>query len=178
MWWLSGPGWCEWPTLQSEPTVISRSMLLLRAMSGTGVLLQPRSVSISVAHFSTEGYMDIHGLGCCLKPYWCPRAMLPPGSWVATWGHGDVQIHVAPEGHVWFQGPTSSGFCINGQCLRFVVLLKSMLLSVVWAATWIHVDVCRPFCPQGPYWCEYPVLPPRSRLVSVVWAASEGLVGQ
>lgn len=41
--------------MQSEPMVISISILLLKAMPGAEVLLQPGSLSVSMDHFATEG---------------------------------------------------------------------------------------------------------------------------
>lgn len=143
--WQWGRSWCKWSTLHSEPMVISRSILLPRALSAIKVLLQPGSVLVSVAHFVNEGDVDAHGLGCCLKPYWCPWVILSPGViliWVdcaVTWGHGNSQINAAMEGHVWVQGLTSSGV--------------SWLMSIAHVTTEILADVSCLDCHLNLCWC-------------------------
>lgn len=42
--------------------MISRSVLPLRAMSGSIALLQPGSILMSMASVTTEGFADDHGL--------------------------------------------------------------------------------------------------------------------
>lgn len=41
---------------------------LLRAMSGSVVLIGTRTVLMSVDPVTAEAHADAHGLGCCLKP--------------------------------------------------------------------------------------------------------------
>lgn len=60
-------------------------------------------------------------------------------AYAATWGHADVWVHAATEGHVWACGPTVAVVCANvhgpcwmsGQCCR----LRSCLQVSIYAAT-------------------------------------------
>lgn len=49
--------------------VKSKSVLPLRAMTGSNGLLQPWSVLMSVALVTAKGHEDIHDLCCHLKLY-------------------------------------------------------------------------------------------------------------
>lgn len=62
--------------LPSEAMLMSRSMLLPRAMSGIVVLMQLGFMLVSVAHVTTYGHADINGLCLCLKPCRFPWAVL------------------------------------------------------------------------------------------------------
>lgn len=48
--------------------MMPESMLPLRAISESKVLLQPGSVLMSVAHVTTKGHMVVWAPGSCLKP--------------------------------------------------------------------------------------------------------------
>lgn len=70
--------------LLPKAMVISRSLLLLRAMSGSVVLLQPKSVLIFMACGTIEGHVDVSGLLCSLR-----SLLVSPGCG-ATSSHIDV----------------------------------------------------------------------------------------
>lgn len=133
-----GPLWCEWPELPPETSV---ETMLLKAMSGSEVLLQ-------------DGvWIDIHGpchlwrpaevpvLHCCLKPCLCLWAMLlleTLGIWVActaTWVHGD-------RGHVWV-----------------LYVPRSMLMFVAYATTKGHMDALGICCSLKSCWLLCKMLP-------------------
>lgn len=101
--WTRGPycchrsRWCEWPALPLEAIVMPVSVLPLRAMSGSVVLLQPESVLMTMAHATTKGHVGVRGLLCSLWPCWCSRALLQSEAMLmrvacaATWGHVDIR---------------------------------------------------------------------------------------
>lgn len=41
-----------------------------------------------------------------------------------------------------------------------------MKIFMVCAVTWVHIDIQEPCCPWGPYWCEWPALPPETIVVT------------
>lgn len=63
--------------LPPKAVVMPGSLLLSSAMSGSVVLLQPRSVSMSMARVTIEGYVDVSGLLRSQGPCWCPQAIVP-----------------------------------------------------------------------------------------------------
>lgn len=118
------------------------------------------------------------------------RAILIWVTCTASWGHGDVQVHAAPEGHGW--GPTATGVCADDYgCLNVcglccilkpywcpwsMLLLKAMLIWVAWAATWSCVGVCdlgylQGSCTWGPWpWC---VLSPETMWKPLIHAPAD-----
>lgn len=103
-----------------------------------------------------EGYVNVCGLCCCLKPCWCLRAVLPLRPCLGLWGS------------CW--------------CLWPMLPLKAWQMSIFCVFTWSHVDVyglgyhrglywCLwPVLPRRPCWCPWPVLPPRVMMVSMACA--------
>jgi hypothetical protein len=55
---------------------MSMVMVPVRVMSRSVVLLQLRTVLISIAYVTSAGHADIRGLYCHLKPCWCPGSIL------------------------------------------------------------------------------------------------------
>lgn len=53
------------------------SMMLLRAVCGSEVLLQLRSVLLSRAHVSAKGHVDVRGLRCLSKAILMLEELLP-----------------------------------------------------------------------------------------------------
>lgn len=76
--------------LPPEAMVVAVPMLLPRVMPGSIVLVQPESVLMSMAHVTSKGYADVHGLGLCLNPCRYCWAGLMLGACSAIWRHGDV----------------------------------------------------------------------------------------
>lgn len=52
-------------------SVMSKSVLLLRAKCESKVLVQPGSVSMSIVFAVTDGRVDIPGFHCSLTPFCC-----------------------------------------------------------------------------------------------------------
>lgn len=113
---------------------------------------------------------NICGLCCHQRPsgcHWCgllPETMLMS---MAVMGEQRTTVEwlqlLPPEDMVtvWPRLPPRA---ISGS----VVLLQlgSMLMTVVWAATWDPVDVWGLCCCQGTYWSEWPVQPPEAMMTS------------
>lgn len=84
-------------------------------------------------------YVDVHGLCCSLKPYWCLLVMLPLGAtlmWMAFLLPGAIVMPSkcyltcdAAHSHVWVCGPTT---------------------------VWVYVDI----------WLLWPTLPPQAMQIS------------
>lgn len=67
-------------------------------------------------------------------------------AYAATWGHGDVWVHAATEGHVWAHGPTVAVVCANvhGPCWMSVVSATDSSRVCRWVSTlppWGRVGV-------------------------------------
>lgn len=83
-----------------ETIEISWSVLLLWAMSGSMLLLQPGSVLVFVAHVTSKGHADVCDLCSCLKPCWCLWVVLLTGAilvwvaWTATWDTRALSVSV------------------------------------------------------------------------------------
>lgn len=72
-WWCLG-SCCYWGPCLSVWPYHSRMLLLL----------------MSMVHVTTKGHSDICGLGCCLRPCWCPTTSvsctpLSPGQGLESW---------------------------------------------------------------------------------------------
>lgn len=65
---LLGPGRSGWPVLSSVAMVLSKQVLLPRALSGYMALPQPRSVLMSLAPETVEDCADAQDLGHNLWP--------------------------------------------------------------------------------------------------------------
>ena len=67
-------------------------------------------------------------------------------TFTTAWGHGDIQMQAAAEGHVWICGPTASKVCVEvldlcyyqrpGECLvsgpQPVIFLESVDHASIW----------------------------------------------
>lgn len=74
---------------------------------------------MSVALVDAGGCTGACSLGNHLGPCWCLRDMLPGEPCCpAIWNHGDIQVWVAAEEHVWSQCSTTASVCIeaHGPC--------------------------------------------------------------
>lgn len=57
----------------------------------------------------------------------------------ATWGHGDVWVHAAPEGHVWAHGPTVTVVCaiVHGPCCCQMWMSVVSAADSCWFCRWV-----------------------------------------
>jgi hypothetical protein len=89
-----------------------------QGLPGSMALLPLQSV-LSVAQVTTESHLDVSGLGCCLRLYWCLGTVLMPiakriwVAWAASWGHGDILAWVTAEDHVWAHSPGAAGVGVD-----------------------------------------------------------------
>lgn len=116
--------WCKWSVLPSEAMVMSESVLPLKAIYGSVVLLQPQSLLMSMTHATTKGqvdicvlccslkHVDIHGL-CCL-----PTARLTSLACIATGDHDEV--------HSMFQ------------CWKICDVCDSCCVQKPWLSPWLR----------------------------------------
>ena len=106
--------------------VMSHSMLLLRTMSRSMMLLQQRCVLMSMAYVTTEGHVDVCGLLASLKPCWCMIA--GDWNWCCSWGLSwfewpvlppevmSVVVQATSKGLVWGCDPTAPRGHAHGLC--------------------------------------------------------------
>lgn len=79
--------------------VIYRPVLSLRAKSGIVALKLQGSLSMSIDHVTSKGQADFSGLGCCLGPGRCQRAVqswLHPSAPMALWSCQADQLSYNP----------------------------------------------------------------------------------
>lgn len=93
--------WNKRETLCCLPKTMltSEPWLWHRAMSVSIVLLQPRSVLVSVAPDTTKGHVNVVDLGSHLRLCWCLRALLLLGSYWSEWS-------VLTPWPWWYPGPS------------------------------------------------------------------------
>lgn len=105
--------------------VMSKSMLPLRAMSGSVVLSSWRLYKCPYS-VTTEGHSDVHGLCWCLKPCWCLWTMLPLGAIllreaITTWEACSATQYWCPLSRLPLRalsGPTSAKSHVCALCLH------------------------------------------------------------
>lgn len=122
-------------------------------MSWSVVLLQLESVLMSVAHVTTEGYVNVHGLCCNLNPCWCSWAMLLLESYWDERPSLPLEVIVMSSYmHCWKPGLGLRSCCSWSQCwcLWPIWPPKAMQISMVYAAAWDHADVYGPGFLWGP----------------------------
>lgn len=165
---LHGPcycWWAEWTVLLYKAVVKFRSVLLQRAMPG--VLLQPSSLLLFMACVTNEGHTVVHPLPCCLKPCNCLWVMLWWEAILSEWSALLPEAMVKPccclalaaaEGPVWAHGSTAAGVCVDDCLLCY------------------HQSPVDRAAARGHSGLSSCCLPPEAMVMSVVWAASKGLV--
>lgn len=144
-------------------------------MPGYSALGQLGSVLISMVHATTKGWTDVPSLYWCLKPCWCPLAMLLLWGipiWVACaahWGYGDIWVMLPQRAVSGSKGLVQLGSvlmsmahvttegCVHGPCYS---LNTSQCLGAVFLPGALSIWVA--------------CLPPRAMLISVIRAIAEG----
>lgn len=95
-------------------------------------VLQPETMSIAAGHAAAGGRLDVSGLSCHLRPYWCLGPCCCQAPILSLYVSMSVAC-VTSEGHADVCGLYPEGSLIS--------------------------DIHRPCCDWSPYICEWPVMP-------------------
>lgn len=138
------PSWCPWSTLPPGTMMtFSNSCYCQVDVYGLG----PAEAMLM---WDSGGYIGIHGLNCCLKPFWCSWSMLPSEIvWISlALGHVEVRALWCPWGPCWW-------------CPWSMLLLETIWKFMVHAAAGCYrqgsffcssINDCRFILENGRHW--------------------------